>query len=163
MAYEQGVARAALDRRADEAALVLFLGSNIGNFDPPAALHLLRCIRAPLVAGDTLLLGVDLVKPARDLELAYDDPLGVTAAFNRNVLVRMNRELGADFHLPAFEHVARWNVARSRVEMHLASTCRQTVRIPVAGSWPFPSRRARRSGPRARPGTKRSRSERWRA
>jgi L-histidine N-alpha-methyltransferase len=131
--YEEGVARAALCRGAGEAMLVLFLGSNIGNFDPPAALHLLRRIRAPLLPGDRLLLGVDLVKPARDLQLAYDDPLGVTAAFNKNVLVRMNRELDADFDVSSFAHLARWNAAESRVEMHLASAHRQVVRIPGAG------------------------------
>ncbi len=131
--YEEGVVRAEHGRPRGEAVLVLFLGSNIGNFDPPAAIDLLRGIRAPLAPGDRLLLGVDLVKPARDLQLAYDDPLGVTAAFNKNVLVRMNRELDADFDIPAFEHVARWNAAQSRVEMHLASTRRQMVRIPGAG------------------------------
>jgi L-histidine N-alpha-methyltransferase len=131
--YEEGVVRAARGRAADEAMLVLFLGSNIGNFDPPAAIELLRGVRAPLTPGDRLLLGVDLVKPACDLQLAYDDPLGVTAAFNKNLLVRMNRELDAEFDVSAFEHVVRWNAAQSRVEMHLASTRRQMVRIPAAG------------------------------
>ena len=73
-----------------------------------------------------------LVKPACELQLAYDDPLGVTAAFNRNVLVRMNRELDAEFDVAAFEHVARWNEAQSRMEMHLASKRRQTVRVRAA-------------------------------
>ena len=131
--YEEGVVEAARGREAGQAMLVLFLGSNIGNSDPPAALALLEVIRAPLARGDRLLLGVDLVKPARELQLAYDDPLGVTAAFNKNLLVRMNRELDADFDLAAFEHLARWNAAESRVEMHLASTRRQIVRIPGAG------------------------------
>ena len=131
--YEEGVVEATRARLPGQAILVLFLGSNIGNFDPPAAIHLLQSIRAPLEPRDRLLLGVDLVKAVRDLQLAYDDPLGVTAAFNRNLLVRMNRELDADFDVPAFEHVARWNAAESRVEMHLASTRRQTVRIPAAG------------------------------
>jgi dimethylhistidine N-methyltransferase len=131
MTYEEGVARAALGR-TDEAMLVLFLGSNIGNFDPPAALDLLQRIRAPLVPGDRVLLGVDLVKPDAELRLAYDDPLGVTAAFNKNLLVRMNRELDADFDLTAFQHLAVWNAAQSRVEMHLLSTRRQTATIYAA-------------------------------
>lgn len=131
--YEEGVVRAARDRTPGQSMLVLFLGSNIGNFDPPDAIDLLRVIRAPLSCGDRLLLGIDLVKPVRDLELAYDDPLGVTAAFNRNLLVRMNRELDADFDVSAFEHVVRWNAVDSRVEMHLASTRRQTVRVAAAG------------------------------
>jgi dimethylhistidine N-methyltransferase len=131
--YEEGVVEATRARMPGQAVLVLFLGSNIGNFDPPAAIDLLQSIRAPLEPRDRLLLGVDLVKAARDLQLAYDDPLGVTAAFNRNLLVRMNRELDADFDVSAFEHIARWNPPESRVEMHLASTRRQTVRIPVAG------------------------------
>lgn len=131
--YEDGVVRAALGRGAREALLVLFLGSNIGNFDPPGAIELLRVIRAALARGDRLLVGVDLVKPAPELQLAYDDPLGITAAFNRNLLVRMNRELDANFDLAAFDHLARWNALESRVEMHLVSTRRQVVRIPAAG------------------------------
>jgi uncharacterized SAM-dependent methyltransferase len=79
-----------------------------------------------------LLIGADLVKPERDLLLAYDDPLGVTAAFNRNLLVRINRDLGADFDVNAFGHRALWNAAESRVEMHLVASSRQQVRIPGA-------------------------------
>ena len=102
---------------------MLFLGSNIGNFDPPGADGVPAQRSAPRSApGDALLLGADLVKPERELLLAYDDPLGVTAAFNRNLLVRINRELGADFDLDAFAHRAVWNAAESRVEMHLVST-----------------------------------------
>src|SRR5438876_317680 len=82
------------------------LGSNIGNFDPPAAHDFLLEIRRALRPGDALLLGADLVKPERELQLAYDDPLGVTAAFNRNLLARMNAELLADFDLAAFDHRA---------------------------------------------------------
>ena len=95
--------------------LVLFLGSNIGNFDPPGADAFLRGIRAALRPGDALLIGADLVKPERELLLAYDDPLGVTAAFNRNLLVRINRELGGNFDLDAFapsRGVGRRGVAR---------------------------------------------------
>ena len=96
-------------------ALTLFLGSNIGNFDPPGADAFLRGVRASLASGDSLLLGTDLVKPERELLLAYDDPLGVTAAFNRNLLVRINRELGADFDVDAFRAsraVERRRIAR---------------------------------------------------
>jgi uncharacterized SAM-dependent methyltransferase len=83
--------------------------------------------------GDALLLGADLVKPKADLMLAYDDPLGVTAAFNLNLLVRLNRELGADIDTDGFEHRAIWNERKSRVEMHLVSRREQAVRIPGAG------------------------------
>jgi len=113
--------------------LALFLGSNIGNFDPPGADEFLRTIRRALEPGDALLIGADLVKPERDLLLAYDDPLGVTAAFNRNLLVRVNRELDADFDLDAFEHRAIWNAGESRVEMHLVSRRSQHVRIQASG------------------------------
>jgi uncharacterized SAM-dependent methyltransferase len=109
--------------------LVLFLGSNLGNFDPPADLDLLRAIRASLHDGDALLLGTDLVKPEADLLLAYDDPLQITAAFNRNLLRRINDELGGTFALDNFAHRAIWNAQDSRVEMHLVSLERQVVRI----------------------------------
>ena len=112
--------------------LALFLGSNIGNFDPPGADAFLRGIRSALVRSDVFLIGADLVKPERDLLLAYDDPLGVTAAFNRNLLVRINRELGGDCDVEAFSHRAIWNAAESRVEMHLVSRRCQRVRIPAA-------------------------------
>ena len=112
--------------------LVLFLGSNIGNFDRPGADAFLRSIRAALDPGDDLLVGADLVKPERELLLAYDDPLGVTAAFNRNLLVRINRELGGDFDIDAFGHRAVWNRDESRVEMHLVSRRRHRIRVPAA-------------------------------
>ena len=111
---------------------MVFLGSNIGNFEPEAARDLLARVRRVLRPGDELLIGVDLVKPERDLLLAYDDPLGVTAAFNRNLLVRINRELDGDIDLAGFRHAAVWNAGESRVEMHLVSTRRQRVRIPRA-------------------------------
>ena len=130
--YEEGLRHAARDRSNGGAMLVLFLGSNIGNFDPPAAREFLAEIRRSLRPGDWLLLGADLVKPERDLLLAYDDPLGVTAAFNKNLLARMNTELLADFDLDAFAHRAVWNVGERRVEMHLVSRRAQTVRIPRA-------------------------------
>ena len=109
--------------------LVLLLGSNIGNFDAPAALTFLGRIRAVLQPGDLLLLGADLVKPEPELQLAYDDPLGVTAAFNKNLLVRMNRELGANFDVESFAHRARWNARESRIEMHLESLRDQQVEV----------------------------------
>ena len=132
--YEVGLRRAAAHRDSDDPMLVLLLGSNIGNFDPPAALGFLRAIRQALQPGDALLLGADLVKSERALQLAYDDPLGVTAAFNLNLLVRINRELGGEFDLDAFRHVALWNPEHRRVEMHLESLKNQTVRIGHASS-----------------------------
>ena len=130
--YETGLAEVARERRAGGATLVLFLGSNIGNFDPPGAAAMLTGIRGSLVRGDALLIGADLVKSERTLLLAYDDPLGVTAAFNRNLLVRINRELDGDFDIDAFRHRAVWNGAASRVEMHLVSARRQTIRVGAA-------------------------------
>jgi L-histidine Nalpha-methyltransferase len=130
--YEVGLREFRIERRGPGTALALFLGSNIGNFDPPGAEPFLRAIRAALRRGDALLLGADLVKPERELLLAYDDPLGVTSAFNRNLLVRINRELGGDFDLDAFAHRAVWNADESRVEMHLVSRRRQRVRVPAA-------------------------------
>ena len=127
--YEVGLRRAAASRAADTPMLVLLLGSNIGNFDQPAAHDFLCAVRNALAPGDSLLLGADLVKPERDLQLAYDDPLGVTAAFNLNLLVRINRELGGTFHLDAFKHVAVWNASQHRVEMHLESLVDQRVLV----------------------------------
>ena len=131
--YEEGLRHAALERPPRGGLLILFLGSNIGNFDPPGAREFLAEIRRALNPGDGLLLGADLVKPVEQLMLAYDDPLGVTAAFNKNLLVRMNRELEANFDLKAFEHRAVWNPIDRRVEMHLVSVRPQTVAIPRAG------------------------------
>ena len=113
--------------------LVLFLGSNIGNFDPPDARDLLRQLGAAAGPGGAVLLGVDLVKPEADLILAYDDPLEVTAAFNRNLLSRMNRDLGANFPLDAFVHRAVWSRLASRIEMRLVATRAVDVTIPAAG------------------------------
>ena len=112
---------------------MLFLGSNISNYDPPAAAALLGSIRQSLRPGDSFLLGADLVKSEEDLQVAYDDPLGVTAAFNRNLLVRINRELDGDFDLAGFGHRAVWNAPESRVEMHLVSLRPQRVRVERAG------------------------------
>ncbi len=130
--YETGLIEAMAMRATKGHALTLFLGSNIGNFDPPGAHAFLREVRASLAPGDALLAGTDLVKPEADLLLAYDDPLGVTAAFNRNLLVRINRELGADFDITAFRHQVLWNDAESRIEMHLVATRPQQVSIPGA-------------------------------
>ena len=131
--YEEGLRTAVAARRDGSTMLVLLLGSNIGNFDRPAAAQFLDRIRATLAPGDLLLLGADLVKPEHDLLLAYDDPLGVTAAFNKNLLVRINNELGGDFNLDAFEHLAVWNAREGRIEMHLVSRTNQRVTIPAAG------------------------------
>jgi len=129
--YEAGLSEMSLSASGGR-ALVMFLGSNIGNFDPPGADAFLRDIRRAVGPGDGLLLGTDLVKPEADLLLAYDDPLGVTAAFNRNLLVRVNRELGGDFDIHRFGHRAIWNAAESRVEMHLISLQRQRVRVQAS-------------------------------
>jgi dimethylhistidine N-methyltransferase len=129
--YETGLRQASAETPGGR-ELVLFLGSNIGNFDRPGADAFLRSVRAGVARGDLLLLGADLVKGERDLILAYDDPLGVTAAFNRNLLVRINREIGGTFDLDAFSHRAVWAGAESRVEMHLVSLARQRVRVEAA-------------------------------
>ena len=131
--YEKGLSEAMKARRGAGECLVLFLGSNIGNFDPDDAARLLRAVRVRLRPGDALLLGTDLVKPEGELLAAYDDPLGLTAVFNRNLLLRLNRELGADFDLAAWKHRAEWNARAGRVEMHLVSLVKQRVRIPAAG------------------------------
>ena len=127
--YETGLDAVGSGATRSGRTLAMFLGSNIGNFDPPGAAALLSRIRATLMPGDGLLLGADMVKPEAEMLLAYDDPLGVTAAFNRNLLVRANRELGGDFNLDGFEHQARWQAAESRIEMHLVSRRRQDVRL----------------------------------
>ena len=129
--YGEGLARLAA-APADGPTLLVFLGSNIGNFNALDAGRLLASMRAAAGADGMVLLGADLVKPESALLLAYDDPLGVTAAFNRNLLVRLNRELGADFDLGGFTHRAVWNAAESRVEMHLVSVRRQRVSVPAA-------------------------------
>jgi L-histidine Nalpha-methyltransferase len=128
--YDSGL-REALTQRTGR-TLVAFLGSNIGNFDPPGASAFLQNIRASVKTGDAVLLGVDLVKPADRLLAAYDDPLGVTAAFNRNLLVRINRDLGGTIDLDGFSHRAVWNAEQRRVEMHLVARTVQTIRVPRA-------------------------------
>ena len=130
--YLDGLLEVAARREAPEQLLVLFLGSTIGNFEHPADVKFLSQMRHILRAGDALLLGTDLAKPIHQLISAYDDPLGVTAAFNLNLLARMNRELYADFVLEQFEHVAHFNQDVSSVEMHLRSLKKQVVNIPAA-------------------------------
>ncbi len=132
--YESGLARLARDPAPAGRRLALLLGSNIGNFDETQSKALLRRVHDSLRPGDTFLLGADLIKPERELVLAYDDPLGVTAAFTRNVLLRVNRELEGDFELAAFDYRAVWNPDASRVEAHLVSNRRQTVRIASSQS-----------------------------
>ncbi|HUJ93945.1 MAG TPA: L-histidine N(alpha)-methyltransferase [Terriglobales bacterium] len=131
--YLDGLAEVAAQRKETEQLLVLFLGSTIGNFDRPADAQFLRRVRKTMRTGDSLLLGTDLEKPVPQLLQAYDDPLGVTAAFNKNLLVRINRELEADFDINQFEHVVRINPVSRSIEMHLRSKCRQMVAIPPAG------------------------------
>ena len=111
--------------------LALYIGSSIGNFEPDAAKNVLQQLRGELRAGDHLLLGTDLRKEEATLLAAYDDAAGVTAAFNKNVLARINAELGADFDLDRFTHQARWNREASRMEMHLVSRGGQRVSIPA--------------------------------
>jgi L-histidine Nalpha-methyltransferase len=131
--YLEGLRAAASGRDAGDRLLVLFLGSTIGNFDRDAAERFLGEVRRILVSGDALLLGTDLEKPLPQLLRAYDDSLGVTAAFNLNLLARLNRELEANFDLAAFRHEARYNSTFQRVEMHLRSLRKQRVAIPGAG------------------------------
>ncbi len=111
--------------------LVLYIGSSLGNFEPTASRDLLRNIRRQLSSGDMLLLGIDMVKDIPTLVAAYDDVSGVTAQFNRNVLTRVNRELGANFDLRKFRHRVRWNGEHSRIEMHLESLIAHDVSIPA--------------------------------
>jgi len=111
--------------------LVLYIGSSIGNFEPEESVAMLRRIRRSMRVGDAMLLGTDMAKSAKILVPAYDDAAGVTAAFNKNILARLNRELDADFDLDAFRHVAVWNKRCSRMEMHLESLRSQGVFLPV--------------------------------
>jgi L-histidine Nalpha-methyltransferase len=113
--------------------LALFIGSTIGNFEPDEAVRFLASIRASLRSGDALLLGFDMAKSPKVLHAAYNDTKGVTAKFNKNVLARINRELGGEFDLQAFQHVAFWNPQMSRIEMHLESRIAQKVWIRDLG------------------------------
>jgi dimethylhistidine N-methyltransferase len=131
--YLEGLRAVAARREVGEQICVLFLGSTIGNFDRPAADDFLRQVREALEPGDSLLLGTDLEKDVNTQLVAYDDPIGVTAAFNLNMLARINRELGADFKLRDFRHLSLWNAEQRRIEMHLRSLRRQRVNIAGAG------------------------------
>ncbi len=111
--------------------LVVFLGGTVGNLEPAQRAALFSELAAGMRAGDALLLGTDLVKDVDRLVAAYDDAAGVTAAFNRNVLAVVNRELGADFHPGAFGHVARWDAEHERIEMRLRSKVDQNVSVPA--------------------------------
>lgn len=130
--YLDGLLEVAAYRKSGQRLFVLFLGSTIGNFDRPAGVKFLAEVRHILQPGDALLLGTDLEKSSAQLLAAYDDELGVTAAFNLNLLSRVNRDLGADFDLREFVHVAKINTEARSVEMHLQSQRRQIVSIPSA-------------------------------
>jgi len=130
--YLDGLLEVAAYRKPGHHLCVLFLGSTIGNFDRAAGIKFLNEVRCILKPGDSLLLGTDLEKPHTQLIRAYDDELGVTAAFNLNLLGRVNRELGADFEISQFAHVAKVNPEARSVEMHLESKRRQTVNIPAS-------------------------------
>ena len=132
-AYLDGLQEVSARLKEDERMLVLFLGSTIGNFDRPAGDQFLREVRAILREGDALLLATDLVKPVEQLLLAYDDPAGVTAAFDKNLLARINRELEGDFDLSTFDHTVRYDEAEQRIEMHLRSRVWQHVTIRKSG------------------------------
>jgi dimethylhistidine N-methyltransferase len=119
-------------QRSDK-VLVMFMGSNIGNYEPADAVALLRRIAAMLKPGDGLLLGADLKKDRKDLLLAYDDPAGVTAAFNKNVLARINRELGGDFDVKNFEHVVEYEEERGGLHSYLAAMSEQSVNVGEIG------------------------------
>lgn len=129
--YRSGLA--AIAARVEGPKLVAFLGSSLGNYEPDAAAALLASVARVLGPADRFLLGTDMAKPANLLEPAYDDAQGVTARFNRNLLVRINRELGADFEPARFRHRAVYRPDLGRVEMHLVSLDDQTVTVPAAG------------------------------
>jgi L-histidine Nalpha-methyltransferase len=130
--YLEGLRTASQRRDPGQTLLVLFLGSTIGNFEPESAIDFLFAVRQCLQPGDALLLGTDMVKPVEHLISAYDDSTGVTAAFNLNMLGRINRELDADFDLRQFEHVVRYTPESQRIEMHLRSKMYQIVSIRKA-------------------------------
>jgi len=127
--YIRGLTSASKLRKTEASMLVLFLGSSIGNFEPEVAETFLRAVRVNLQRADVFLLSTDLVKPLDRMLAAYDDALGLTAAFNLNLLARINRVLGADFNLANFQHEARYNETEQRIEMHLRSRVKQTIPI----------------------------------
>lgn len=125
--YLDGLAKLSRLRPEKSRLLLLFVGSSIGNFEPAGRKEFLRKLHAQLRPGDLFLIGVDLVKNIDQMLVAYDDPTGVTAAFNLNILARINREVGANFDLKKFQHEAIWNACENRIEMHLISRQRQRV------------------------------------
>ena len=127
--YSAGLKQLAEQRPKHTHLLLLFLGSTIGNFERLEQIEFLRSLRKALRPGDLFLLGTDLVKDVQRMLNAYDDPAGVTSAFNLNLLGRMNRELGADFDLRSFAHEARWNEKERSIEMHLVSRRNQSVNV----------------------------------
>ena len=127
--YIRGLTSASKLRKAGASMLVLFLGSSIGNFEPEVAETFLRGVRENLQPADVFLLSTDLVKPLDRMLPAYDDALGLTAAFNLNLLARINRVLGTDFNLAHFQHEARYNETEQRIEMHLRSRVKQTIPV----------------------------------
>jgi L-histidine Nalpha-methyltransferase len=131
--YFDGLRRIAAQRRPGQHLLVLFLGSSIGNFSNEEGEQFLSQLRGILQAGDALLLAADLIKPLDKLLAAYDDPIGVTAAFNLNLLARMNRELRANFDLSKWEHQACFNAPTQSIEMHLRSRTDQCIAIQELG------------------------------
>jgi dimethylhistidine N-methyltransferase len=126
--YTQGIAEIPVD---GQRRIVLYIGSSMGNFEPADAVQVLRQVRRRLAPGDLLLIGVDHVKDGGTLLRAYDDGAGVTAEFNKNMLMRINRELGANFNPRLFRHRPRWNAERSRIEIYLESLIAQYVTIPA--------------------------------
>uniref|UniRef100_Q020E2 Histidine-specific methyltransferase SAM-dependent domain-containing protein n=1 Tax=Solibacter usitatus (strain Ellin6076) TaxID=234267 RepID=Q020E2_SOLUE len=132
MSYLDGLREVTARRAPGQTLLVLFLGSTIGNFEPDGAIDFLYAVHQVLAPGDALLLGTDLVKATKDLLDAYDDPTGVTASFNLNLLGRINRELDADFDLRRFAHVIRYHEEAQRIEMHLRSRVYQIVSVKKA-------------------------------
>jgi dimethylhistidine N-methyltransferase len=130
--YLEGLREVARLRPERAHLFVLFLGSTVGNFDSGADARFLREVRRILEPGDSLLLGTDLLKPRQVMLDAYDDPQGVTASFNLNLLGRINRELGGNFDLRQFKHEAQFNEATNSIEMHLRSQRAQTVQVPLS-------------------------------
>jgi dimethylhistidine N-methyltransferase len=131
--WNAGLERAGQLRRSGEKLLLLFLGSSIGNLERRTLPRFLGNIKRRLRSGDLFLVGADLMKDPPRMIAAYDDATGVTAAFNLNILARANRELEANFDLRRFAHEIRWNQSEQRIEMHLISTCDQTVRVGAVG------------------------------
>lgn len=133
--YFEGLHQIAKWREPGARLLVLFLGSSIGNFEPEERSRFFSKLHDNMQPGDLFLLGADLVKDADEMIAAYDDATGVTAAFNLNLLGRMNRELGANFHLRSFAHMAVWNHEERRIEMHLVSRKKQRVLLSALHAW----------------------------